>query len=222
MIPKVIFVMTAFIAGLLANERGAMAAHPRVTPTPPLAEGAFVASPLSFTKFCMDYPSECPSAAGPARVHMTKTRRAQLSEVNDAVNASIVPTPDTSAYRFWALNVSRGDCNEFAVQKRHELIDRGWPAGALALAVVKTAWGEGHLVLTVRTDEGDFVLDNLRSPIVPWQLAGYRWIMRQSEQDPQYWADLNGGRAGALSALRSREGDMLVAAVAAGPVVSAV
>jgi predicted transglutaminase-like cysteine proteinase len=224
MIPKLIFVMTAFIAGLVANEHGAMAAHPSyietVRPTPPLKEGAFVASPLSFTKFCMDYPWECPSA-GPTRVHMTTIDGAELSEVNDAVNTFIAPMPDTSAYRFWALNVSRGDCNEFALEKRHALIERGWPAGALALAVVKTARGEGHLVLTVRTDEGDFVLDNLRSRIVPWQLSGYHWIMRQSEQKPQYWVDLKGGRPGSLAALRAQQSDTAIAAVAARPVVSA-
>ena len=62
---------------------------------------------------------------------------------------------------------------------------RGWPAAALALTVAKTPWGEGHLVVTVRTDQGDLVLDNLRSSIVSWRSTGYDWIMRQSERNPQ-------------------------------------
>ncbi len=125
---------------------------------------------------------------------------AELANVNRAVNAAIRPTADASAMRFWRLNVSAGDCNSFAVEKRHELIRRGWPAAALALTVAKTSWGEGHLVVTVRTDEGDLVLDNLRSSIIPWQKTGYDWIMRQSEANPQFWVDLDGGEAGAMTA----------------------
>lgn len=162
----------------------------------PLRDGGFALPPVSFTKFCVDYPSECPTAAGAAQVHMTGGRLAELSSVNRAVNASIVPTPDRSQFRFWRLNVTAGDCNNYAIQKRHELIERGWPAAALSLAVVETTWGEGHLVVTVRTDRGDLVLDNLRSTIVAWQRTGYRWVMRQSERNPQYWVALEGGRPG--------------------------
>ena len=115
--------------------------------------------------------------------------------VNRAVNIAIRPKPDASALRDWKLDVDAGDCNAFAVQKRHELIRRGWPAAALALTVAKTRSGEGHLVVTVRTDQGDLVLDNLRSNIVSWRRTGYDWIVRQSERNPQYWVELHGGQA---------------------------
>ena len=115
------------------------------------------------------------------------------------------------------MNVAAGDCNEFAVQKRHELIARGWPAAALALTVVKTSWGEGHLIVTVRTDQGDLVLDNLRSDIVPWQRAGYHWIMRQSERNPQFWVDLEGGRAGPAYAADTLDSPAEVAQADEGP-----
>lgn len=165
-----------------------------------MQEGGYVLAPFSFVKFCLDYPSDCPELAGPRRVRLTGGRMAELSNVNRAVNQSIRPKPDTSTLRYWRLDVDAGDCNSFAVQKRHELIRRGWPASALALTVVKTARGEGHLVVTVRTDQGDLVLDNLRSNIVPWQKAGYEWIMRQSERNPQFWVELNGGQAGLVGA----------------------
>jgi predicted transglutaminase-like cysteine proteinase len=165
-----------------------------------MREGGYALAPFSFVKFCLDYPSDCPKSAGPGRIRLTSAHMAELASVNRAVNAAIQPTPDTSAMRFWKLNVSAGDCNEFAVEKRHELIRRGWPAAALALTVAKTSWGEGHLVVTVRTDQGDLVLDNLRSTIIPWQKAGYDWIMHQSEANPQFWVDLDGGQAGTISA----------------------
>jgi len=163
-------------------------------------EGGYALAPFSFVKFCLDYPSDCPNSAGPGRIHLTSAHMAELAIVNRAVNAAIRPTPDTSALRFWRLNVSAGDCNSYAVAKRHELIRRGWPAAALALTVAKTSWGEGHLVVTVRTDQGDLVLDNLRSTIIAWQKTGYHWIMRQSEVNPQFWVDLDGGEAGTMTA----------------------
>ena len=165
-----------------------------------MREGAYALAPFSFVKFCLDYPGDCPKSSGPARIHLTGAHMAELASVNRAVNAAIRPTPDTSAMRFWRLNVSAGDCNAFAVEKRHELIRRGWPAAALALTVAKTSWGEGHLVVTVRTDQGDLVLDNLRSSIIAWQKTGYDWIMRQSEGNPQFWVDLDGGEAGTMTA----------------------
>ena len=165
-----------------------------------MREGAYALAPFSFVKFCLDYPGDCPKSAGAGRIRLTTGRMAVLTSVNRAVNNAIRPTPDTSAFRYWRLNVDAGDCNSFAVQKRHELIRRGWPAAALALTVAKTQWGEGHLVVTVRTDQGDLVLDNLRSTIVPWQRTGYDWIMRQSERNPQFWVDLDGGQAGPVYA----------------------
>jgi predicted transglutaminase-like cysteine proteinase len=165
----------------------------------PMFEGAYALAPFSFVKFCIDYPDECPKQGGPGRIRLTRRRISELLSVNSAVNSAIVAMPDTSALRYWKLNVDAGDCNAFAVQKRHELIERGWAAAALALTVAKTSWGEGHLVVTVRTDRGDFVLDNLRRDIVPWQRTGYRWIMRQSERNPQYWVELHGGRPGTVS-----------------------
>ncbi len=165
-----------------------------------MREGGYALAPFSFVKFCLDYPGDCPKSAGPGRIQLTSAHMAELTNVNRAVNAAIRPTPDTSAMRFWRLNVSAGDCNAFAVEKRHELIRRGWPAAALALTVAKTSWGEGHLVVTVRTDQGDLVLDNLRSTIIPWQKTGYDWIMRQSEANPQFWVELDGGETGTMTA----------------------
>ncbi|MGD0188672.1 MAG: transglutaminase-like cysteine peptidase [Roseiarcus sp.] len=180
----------------IANISGASAAPSGAA----MREGGFALAPFSFVKFCLDYPGDCPKSAGPGRIRLTSGRMAELASVNRAVNSSIRPKPDTSALRYWKLNVDAGDCNTYAIQKRHELIGRGWPAAALALTVAKTTWGEGHLVVTVRTDRGDLVLDNLRSNIVSWRQTGYDWIMRQSERNPQYWVELDGGQAGPVYA----------------------
>jgi predicted transglutaminase-like cysteine proteinase len=188
--------------------------------TTSMREDGYALAPFSFAKFCIDYPGECPASGGASRVVLTASRMAQLAEVNRAVNAAITPTPDTSKLRYWHLNVAAGDCNSFAIQKRHELLRRGWPAGALALTVAKTVWGEGHLIVTVRTDQGDLVLDNLRSRIVSWRQTGYHYIMRQASNNPQFWVELNGGQVGERFAARRLDGTE-DAAEAARPVVTA-
>jgi predicted transglutaminase-like cysteine proteinase len=174
-------------------------------PAAAMREGGNTLAPFSFVKFCIEYPSECPSMSGPASVTLTAARVAELADVNRTVNAAIVPTADRSALRFWHLDARSGDCNEFAVQKRHELLQRGWPAAALALTVVKTSWGEGHLIVTVRTDKGDLVLDSLRSNVISWERTGYDYIKRQSASNPQNWVDLNGGQKAAVDPEKAEE-----------------
>ncbi len=208
--------MYGYIARIAAGAIIAIANLSMASASPSVAsmqEGGYALAPFSFVKFCLDYPGDCPKSAGPPRVRLTRGRMAELSSVNRAVNASIRPRPDTSTLRYWKLDVDAGDCNAFAVQKRHELIRRGWPAAALALTVAKTARGEGHLVVTVRTDQGDLVLDNLRSNIVPWRKAGYEWIMRQSERNPQFWVELDGGQAGPVGAAQDLDDAAPVAQV---------
>ena len=86
---------------------------------------------------------------GPVR--LTEERWEDLKEVNKTVNAAIVPEPSTEglAGEKWLINPASGDCNDYEVSKRFELLKRGWPARALLLSEVKTAWGEGHLILVV-------------------------------------------------------------------------
>ena len=67
----------------------------------------------------------------------------------------------------WLISPKAGDCNDYAVTKRHELLARGWPSRALLLAEVIVPSGEHHLVVVVRTNEGDFVLDNLNASVRP-------------------------------------------------------
>jgi hypothetical protein len=60
-----------------------------------------------------------------------------------------------------------GNCNDYAVTKRHELLSRGWPSRALLLAEVIVPSGERHLVVVVRVKQGDFVIDNRNADIRP-------------------------------------------------------
>lgn len=52
----------------------------------------------------------------------------------------------------------------------------GFSAANLLITVVLQPNGEGHAVLTVRTTDGDFILDNLRSGIRPWWQTEYAFM----------------------------------------------
>jgi predicted transglutaminase-like cysteine proteinase len=123
---------------------------------------------------------------------MTPARHAELVKINTKVNQAIRPEPNTEglAAEKWLVAPEAGDCNDYAVTKRHDLMARGWPSRALLLAEVVVASGEHHLVLVVRTNEGDFVADNLNPNIRSWSKVGYEWVRIQTPANPMYWAKL--------------------------------
>ena len=155
----------------------------------------FTLPPMAFTQFCLRYADQCKSQrivfrGGPVR--LTAERWDDLRTVNKKVNAAIMPERNSEglAGEKWLIGPSSGDCNDYAVTKRSELLDRGWPPRALLLSEVVTSWGEHHLVLVVRTSAGDLVLDNMASEIRPWTRAPYQWVRIQTPKNPNYWASL--------------------------------
>src|SRR5262249_20204811 len=142
--------------------------------------------PFGFTVFCLHNPEPC-RPSPPQRLYVTAELRHELAQVNVKVNGSIVPFSDYSAVREWRDHTNIGDCKDYALTKRSQLTDRGYPASALVLA---TAWlpnGEHHAVLVVLTNQGDLVLDNLRSAPVGYQHLPYRWDAIMSPENPQFW-----------------------------------
>ncbi|WP_414644826.1 transglutaminase-like cysteine peptidase [Bradyrhizobium sp.] len=157
-------------------------------------------APMAFTRFCLEYPAECKPQRllpGSDRVELNITCWTELEDVNRTVNSSIHPERNEEglAGEKWLLGPPRGDCNDYAVTKRHELIARGWPARTVLLSEVVTAWGEHHLVTVVRTGSGDLVLDNLTEEIVPWSRTPYRWVRIQMPRNPNYWASISASSA---------------------------
>jgi len=152
--------------------------------------------PMAYTMFCRRYENECRAKpmfrGGP--IGLTPERWNDLREVNQIVNRHIVPEANERglAGEAWLINPDRGDCNDYAVSKRHELLNRGWPARTLLLSEVVVNSGEHHLVLVVRTKSGDLVLDNLTPQIKPWSRAPYRWVRIQTPNNFKLWATVAG------------------------------
>jgi len=148
--------------------------------------------PMAHTMFCLKYPKDCEVrriAFRGSKLELTAERLADLMEVNNKVNRGIKPERNRLglAGEKWLISPAYGDCNDYAVTKRHELLERGWPSRTLLLAEVVVPSGEHHLVVVARTKQGDFVLDNLSSKIRPWNQPLYRWVRIQSAANPKYW-----------------------------------
>lgn len=179
----------------------------------PLPDGRIAApAPAGFVSFCLRFPDQCmTSKDAPATITLTSAQWFELQEVNLAVNRAIKPMDDERHYgraEYWNIPTDGfGDCEDYALTKRHDLIAAGFPAKALRIAVVLTARNESHAVLSVVTDHGDYVLDNLSNAIQSWDDTGYQWIERQDPAKAWGWVQLDPSRNPAL-----------VASMAAGPV----
>lgn len=151
-------------------------------------------APFGFVSFCERFPGDCNAASGgEVRARLTLTRWAELVEVNTQVNASVAPVTDLDLYRtveYWTYPEGKGDCEDYVLAKRRMLMERGWPASALLITVVRDEDNLGHAILTVATDHGDFILDNKNGGISYWQDTPYSFQKRQSQIDPQSWVSL--------------------------------
>jgi predicted transglutaminase-like cysteine proteinase len=114
--------------------------------------------------------------------------------VNLLVNASIQPRSDMDHWNVldrWDIPTDGyGDCEDYALLKRKLLMAEGLPRQALLITIVKDENGEGHAILTVKTDRGEFILDNMNDEVKPWTQLPYRFVKRQSQTDPNVWEQL--------------------------------
>ena len=161
--------------------------------------------PIGHYEFCKTYTSECVASykdAGP--VALTEDTWRTILDVNYTVNTSITPMTDQEIYGVeerWAYPRTVGDCEDFVLLKRKMLTQQGISPSNLLITVVLQPNGEGHAVLTVRTDRGDFVLDNMRNKVMIWTDTEYTYLKRQATDDPARWVKLQDGRATAVGSV---------------------
>lgn len=152
--------------------------------SPAAARERGTAPPIGYQILCLQQPEQC-QGGGASAVRSSQSTLRQLDAVNRAVNRKIRPKPD-GRVDAWTVGASSGDCEDYVLAKRQALIAQGFPPSALRIAYVKTSTGEGHALLVVRTEEGDYVLDNLTSGIRKLATSGYR-VQSMSGADPLVW-----------------------------------
>jgi predicted transglutaminase-like cysteine proteinase len=179
--------------------------------SPPITSAALVTGPtlppIGWVQFCADNPADCNVDAAPARVAKLDARAwRELARINRDVNEAVEPMSDLEHWgqlERWSYPTDgKGDCEDYVLEKRKRLMAAGWPRQALLITVVRDTKGDGHAVLTVRTDRGDFVLDNQETRVKAWTDTGYTFVKRQSAEDPNRWVSLGGARDPILTANR--------------------
>jgi predicted transglutaminase-like cysteine proteinase len=163
-----------------------------------MVTGGRASQPIGHYDFCRRYAQECSvRSTSAARVQLTPELWSELVRVNASVNLAITPATDQEVYgvpEFWAYPTTRGDCEDLVLLKRRDLIEMGWPVGALLITVVRQRNGEGHAVLTVTTDSGDFILDSLQPMVMRWRDTDYQYVKRQSQFDSGQWVAIDDAR----------------------------
>jgi predicted transglutaminase-like cysteine proteinase len=155
--------------------------------------------PIGWVEFCADRPHECKVTPSLPRDIVLSTKAwSDLVRINAWVNDNIRPMTDMDHWGVvekWSYPDDRyGDCEDYALLKRRMLVEAGWPREALLMTVVREKNGSGHAVLTVKTDKGEFILDNQEEKILLWSETNYRFVKRQSQTDPNRWVSLGDPR----------------------------
>lgn len=164
--------------------------------------GGLTSQPIGHYEFCKSLPQECAVRGRPAMpAKVTDHGWNVVRDINASVNHAIIPMTDEEIYgreELWAYPVDLGDCEDFVLLKRKKLMEAGFSIGDLLMTVVRKPDGEGHAVLTVRTQAGDFVLDNLNDDVKLWTETRYSFLKRQSSTDSGRWVTIENGTSDVL------------------------
>jgi len=197
---RIVFALAALAAA------GTAANGSELRPDAAMVTGSVTSQPIGHYEFCQRYASECAvrSKVGPAPT-LTQHGWQVLNTINTRVNTTVVAMTDQDIYgkeEYWAYPVDAGDCEDFVLEKRRQLLAKGFSAADLLITVVRKPDGEGHAVLTVRTSEGDFILDNLSADVKLWTDTPYTYLKRQASFNSGRWVTIENGNVVVVGALR--------------------
>jgi predicted transglutaminase-like cysteine proteinase len=195
---------TAVLAGALvvgvAGVVGSATAHPSR-----MVIGGTTSQPIGHYEFCKRLPDECSISSRDVKPEiMSDSFWSTLGDITLSVNKAVLPKNDIDAFgqdEYWTYPGASGDCEDYVLLKRRKLLELGAALSNLLITVVKKPDGEGHAVLTVRTDQGDFILDNLSDKVLPWDETGYRYLKRQAANYSGGWVTIREGHVPVVAAV---------------------
>jgi predicted transglutaminase-like cysteine proteinase len=171
-----------------------------------MVTGEVTSQPIGHYEFCQRLPAECSvKSRSASTVRMDNRAWEIVRAVNSDVNARYIAKTDMEIYgreEFWTYPTVFADCEDYALQKRKELADLGFALSDLLITVVRKPDGEGHAVLTLRTTDGDFILDNLASDVLAWYETSYTFLKRQATFNTGRWVTIENGRDLLVGAVR--------------------
>nr|WP_244636632.1 transglutaminase-like cysteine peptidase [Limoniibacter endophyticus] len=175
--------------------------------TPAMETGAITSQPIGHYEFCLRLPDECNQRPRDRHaVTMGNQLWNTIKAVNVSINATVEAKSDLEVYgveEYWAYpDQGAGDCEDYALEKRRALHRLGISLANLLITVVRKPDGEGHAVLTVRTDRGDYVLDNLTDEVQRWDETDYTYLKRQASDHTGRWVTIREGTTSLVGAVR--------------------
>ena len=186
--------IVAFAFSTVIASANAFHLNPDQSATSNMATFGSTSIPIGYYEYCQRYGERCNRTAEGSSVRLTPERWKAIISVNFEVNTSVTPKTDREIFGVeerWVYPDGVGDCEDYALLTRKILNEQvGIPLGALSMTVGRDASGGGHAVLTVITDRGDFILDNVEPRVLSWQEAEIRFLKRQSSMDPNVWVSL--------------------------------
>ncbi|WP_184710996.1 transglutaminase-like cysteine peptidase [Rhizobium lusitanum] len=185
-------VLVAF-AAIIAMSSAAMPASQQ---SASMTVGNVTSQPIGHYDFCQRHPDECGPVRNAGPEDMNAAAWVLVNQINLRVNKTIRPATDMEVYgqeEYWEYPKTAGDCEDFALLKRRLLIQSGVSASNLLMTVVRKPDGEGHAVLTLRTKQGDYVLDNLEDEIKLWSKTPYSYLKRQASFNTGRWVTIENG-----------------------------
>ncbi|CAN7600973.1 transglutaminase-like cysteine peptidase [Neorhizobium tomejilense] len=182
------------------------AAVPAPRPMAAMVTGAVTSQPIGHYEFCHKYATECSIKSRSAPSPKVSAKGwAAVRQINRAVNARYIAKTDKEVFgreEVWSYPSNFADCEDFALEKRKELAAQGFALSDLLMTVVRKPDGEGHAVLTLRTSDGDFILDNLDNEVKPWFATPYTFLKRQASFNTGRWVTIENGRDLLVGALK--------------------
>ncbi len=174
---------------------------------PSMTTGDITSQPIGHYDFCKRLPAECgiePDDQRPLR--LSDELWDEIKAINVSLNAAITAVSDMEGYgqvEYWTYpDEGFGDCEDYALEKRRTLMEAGISLANLLITVVRKRDGEGHAVLTVRTERGDYILDNLTDEVRLWSNTGYQFLKRQASDHTGRWVSLKHDANMLVGALR--------------------
>jgi predicted transglutaminase-like cysteine proteinase len=165
-------------------------------------------APFGWRNFCEKYRKECMGMQiGSPSTKLTPELWQALSDINEWANHGLESVSDMDHWgkpESWDIPTDgKADCEDFALLKRNVLARYGFSPSSLLMTIVYNQRHEGHAILTVVTDRGEFILDNQTDSILGMEKTGYQFVERQSPSNPNLWVRIGEGQAGILVSSRS-------------------
>ncbi|MDF1609417.1 transglutaminase-like cysteine peptidase [Hoeflea sp. YIM 152468] len=154
--------------------------------------GTVTSRPYGHVDYCSRQAADC--TVRKTHRQLPPARLAVLTRINSAVNRAIAPVSDAQQYgryEVWKVSATAGDCEDYALAKRAQLLRKGFYPEDLLLTMAHTGQ-EHHTVLVVRTRMGDFVLDNLTEAVLPVSASRLEFIKIQSPEHGGNWLRVTG------------------------------